>query len=218
MKEYQLLIIRQGRTVTGMFRSAPAGVVVKETGLRPAISLLNNRQRRYTQRLLCLPINNEIREILPETFRRGDAHAQPQEIESTDWKWLNDKKVRKLGQRLANSLTNGTDLDTSYGIENTEYISPAEFQGQMLVPKNAEIAKEDALKHLDSENEMSFWTDGSKLDSQRTGAGIAWKQRIDQWGYRKAYLGKDKEVFDAELYAVDQALDTLFGEGNHGQE
>lgn len=44
MQKYQLLINRYGRKDTGMFRSAPTGVVVKEADLRPAIPLLNNRQ------------------------------------------------------------------------------------------------------------------------------------------------------------------------------
>ena len=54
----QKLVNRQGRTITGTFPGSPVGVVVKEAGLRPAISLLNNRQRRYAQRLLSLPTEN----------------------------------------------------------------------------------------------------------------------------------------------------------------
>lgn len=41
-EEYQGLINRQGRTVTGMFRTALKIAVVRETGLRSAVSLLNN--------------------------------------------------------------------------------------------------------------------------------------------------------------------------------
>lgn len=104
-------------------------------------------------------------------------------------------------------------MDTSYAIEHLEYILSAEFQEQIVVPKNAQKAKDDGLKHIDSESEMSLWTDEFRLDFQRAGAGIAWKKLIDQRGYRKVYLGKNKEVLDAELYAADQALDVAIRRG-----
>ena len=82
-QEHQKLINRQARAITGVFTSTPRGITVKEAGIRPAISLLNNRQRRYTQRLLGLPLSNDTRKILPETLRDGDAHAQPGEQDAT---------------------------------------------------------------------------------------------------------------------------------------
>ncbi|POS82121.1 hypothetical protein EPUL_006259, partial [Erysiphe pulchra] len=203
--EHQKLVNRQGRTITGMFRSAPIGVVIKEAGLRPATSLLNNRQRRYAHHILSLPQDNPTRNILPLTFRVGDAHAQPGEIKSGDWDWLEDHKVKTLGQRLANSLTDSTVVDTSYGFEHTRRVEPACFLGVVDVPSSREAAEDKARQHHDKEGELSLWADGSKIDSQKTGAGES----------RKAYLGKNKEVFDAELYAVDQALEIVLQGGRN---
>lgn len=59
--DIQLLINRQARSITGMMKKAPIGVTVREAGLQPAVVLLNNRQRRYTQRLLQLPEDNPVR-------------------------------------------------------------------------------------------------------------------------------------------------------------
>ena len=75
--ELQKLINRQGRSITGMMKSAPVGVTLRETGLKPAAVILNNRQRRYTERLLRLPKNNPAHKILPVSLRDGDRGAQP---------------------------------------------------------------------------------------------------------------------------------------------
>lgn len=50
--EYEKQINRQERAVRGMFRTALRAAVVREVGLRPAVSLLNSRQRRYGYCLL----------------------------------------------------------------------------------------------------------------------------------------------------------------------
>ena len=206
-QEYQNLICRQGRTITGMFKSAPIGVVVKEAGLRSAASLLDNRQRRYALRVLSLPKDNTLREILPVTFRDGDVHAQPGEIESGDWDWQTDLKTKRLGQRLANSLAKGTKIDTSYGCEYTQIVQLTKFPGEVEIADSREKAKDISMSHRVIENEMTYWTDGSKLENQRAGAGITWIKGNGKWESRKVYLGKNKEIFDAELYAIDQALD-----------
>lgn len=98
-QQFQKIFNRQGRTITRMFRTAPMRVIVKEVGLLPVVSSMNNRQRRYTQRLLTLPKDNVLREILPEILREGDAYAQPGEQES-NWGWLSPRP-KNPGQRLA---------------------------------------------------------------------------------------------------------------------
>lgn len=53
-----------------MLKSSPTGVV------QPAEAIPNNRHQKYTLQLLALPVEHEIRKILPETVRNGDLHAQ----------------------------------------------------------------------------------------------------------------------------------------------
>jgi len=53
--ELQRLEDQMGRAVTGNFRTTNLGVVMAESGLRPAESLLNNRSRRHVLRLMSLP-------------------------------------------------------------------------------------------------------------------------------------------------------------------
>lgn len=56
-EEYQKLVNRHGRVMTGMFRSAPTGIVASKVWLRPSLSLLNNRQWGYIYRLLTVPVS-----------------------------------------------------------------------------------------------------------------------------------------------------------------
>ena len=212
-QEFQKLINRQARTITGMFRTSPIGVTVKEAGLLPTGSILNNRQRCYALRLLSLPEDNKLREILPETFRDGDAHAQPGEQEQSNWDWSYARKANGLGQWLANSIQKGTRLDTTFGIEHTERIPEASFPRKIPMLLDSMEAKRRAINHSDSTDELSFWTDGSKLDDERTGVGIAWKSHDGRWRTTKVYIGKNKQIFDAELYGIDRALDLAFRAG-----
>jgi hypothetical protein len=53
--EIQKLVNELGRRITGMFQSSPTVPLVKEAGLRPAVSLLNNRVRQFAKRLAEMP-------------------------------------------------------------------------------------------------------------------------------------------------------------------
>lgn len=71
-----MLVNRLGRGITGMLQSAPLEVVVWEAGLRPAVSLLNDRQRKYNQRPLAAPRTQSTRDILSVTLREAEEQAQ----------------------------------------------------------------------------------------------------------------------------------------------
>ena len=54
--------------------------------------------------------------------------------------------------------------------------------------------------------DLIIWSDGSKLDTEGVGTGIALKQG-KTWIQKGYPLGRTKEVFDAELYGIKKALD-----------
>ena len=74
--------------------------------------------------------------------------------------------------------------------------------------------KEEALKTAkewsEEDQENTVWTDGSRLDNERVGAAIALR-RGGVWTEKGVYLGRNKEVFDAEVFAIGQALEELNG-------
>ena len=54
----------------------------------------------------------------------------------------------------------------------------------------------------------TIWTEGSRQDNGRVGAAWAWKE-TNRWTSRRAHLGNNKEVYDAEVYAICMALKTF---------
>jgi len=74
--ELQKLVNQEARAVTGCFRTTNLGALAMESGLRPATAQLDNRQRRFTARLLSLPAGSEARGIVgaqPAIGRRLEA-------------------------------------------------------------------------------------------------------------------------------------------------
>ena len=77
----------------------------------------------------------------------------------------------------------------------------------MIKPKDsAETEANNAYSVDKAESKLILWSDGSKLETGGVGAGIAWK-RAGIWQVKGHPLGTTKEVFDAELYGIKQALD-----------
>lgn len=70
-----------------MFRSTPTGLVTREAGLKPAVSLLNNRQRWYGYRQLAAPITQPTSDILPVILREGDEQVQRGDQPEDDNEW-----------------------------------------------------------------------------------------------------------------------------------
>lgn len=56
-----------------------------------------------------------------------------------------------------------------------------------------------------------MWMDGSRLDTGLTGANVPWSDTERRtW---KTYLRRNKEVFDAELYVIGEALEIVLRGG-----
>ena len=52
-----------------------------------------------------------------------------------------------------------------------------------------------------------MWTDGSRLDGGKVGAAVVeFDRRLDKWQEKRRFLGKNKDTFDAELWAISDAL------------
>ena len=62
--QIQVLVNEESRAVTGCFRTTNAGALSVESGLRPAAAQLENRQRRYSIRLLSLPESDRAKELV----------------------------------------------------------------------------------------------------------------------------------------------------------
>jgi ribonuclease HI len=212
-EDIQRLINRQARAITGALRTTPIGPLIKEAALTPAVPLLEDRQRRYALRALKLPAGNPINDLLPATIRHGDGEAQPGQYAHEDLDWSRpEKRPKDLGQRLARKLTQGPTIDPAEGCEMARPPKDKTFPGTIIIKpkKTAEEEAKNIYRSDRTNSDLIIWSDGSKLDTERVGTGIALKQG-KAWIQRGYPLGKTKEVFDAELYGLKKALEIAAG-------
>jgi len=65
---------------------------------------------------------------------------------------------------------------------------------------------EHALEEAKLEREgLVLWTDGSRKEDEWVGYAVVWKER-NFWKKRRVHAGRQKEVFDAERYAMSEAM------------
>ncbi|EED11676.1 reverse transcriptase, putative [Talaromyces stipitatus ATCC 10500] len=205
-QRFQVLINKQARAITGMFPKTPIGALIREAALEPATALLDARVAQYTARLLTLPDTHPTAQILPGTLRHGDLHAQPgeQPLDDREWTSRDNKMPNRLGQRLAKHLAQRLSRDPSGGIERTEQCELKGFPGSIRVLDN-----EEALTEANQQRPGTMvWSDGSRLDTGRAGAGVA-LQAVPggPWEHVEVPMGHGHEVFDAELMGVATALE-----------
>src|SRR4051812_7910203 len=63
---------------------------------------------------------------------------------------------------------------------------------------------------LRDESISTFFTDGSRLDSKVVGAAVVWNESgKTEWRPKGTHLGTNKEVFDAELFALGTAAEII---------
>ena len=137
-------------------------------------------------------------------MRYGDELAQPEEFSEYNLQWADyNAKTRNLGQRLAKKLTYGLDFDVLKGFEIAYRVENRIFNGQISISDkiNAklEAQKADILA-------FNLWTDGSRLETGRCGSAISYQNSQGEWQGKGIAIGDRKEIFDAELIAILEAL------------
>lgn len=91
-----------------------------------------------------------------------------------DWFKLMEGKRETPGQRLTWTVAEGMSIDTTAGMEFTEYIELETFPGDVApFAGDKEEGAMTAKGHTEAPGEKSFWTNGSRLDSEWTWASIA---------------------------------------------
>lgn len=70
---------------------------------------------------------------------------------------------------------------------------------QVIVQPKKEAIREAAKTRTG----ITLWADGSKLDTGDVGVAVVWfDERLNKWHEKRRYLGKNKDSFDAELWAI----------------
>ena len=175
---------------------------MNDFGLIPAHILLDSWQQAYTYRIISLPDSIPTKDILPITLRTGDRNAQPRDLPEYDSIWTTNQQIRTYGQHLARQVSVPFSIDPAKGVEPILAGIPAQyFPGKIFMEekyKAIEKAKKD-------EANLSLWCDGSNLNQGGTGAVVVWKLD-NKWLMQKVTLGKNKEIFDAEMWGISEAV------------
>ena len=190
-----------------MYSSTPIQGLMSKAGLLPAQILLDYRQKMYTYRLLTLPDDHPAKNILPISLRKGDASTTNTDDQPEDTLiWAENDRPTSLSQWLARQLSITQAVDSAYGVEPIEktWRLHTELLLQVVVqPRQA--ALQEAKENREG---MIFWTDGSRLDSGRSGSAVVWLDtNSNKWQEKRRYLGEKKYSFDAELWAISDALE-----------
>ena len=107
---------------------------------------------------------------------------------------------------LARRLREAIAIDPSKGFERTIGYSERSIPLYFTVD-SPEIAIEKVANPLNLIVGTDLYSDGSRLDDKRVGAGVAYRRSSGPWKWRLAPLGAGFEVFDAELVGVIEALE-----------
>jgi ribonuclease HI len=94
----------------------------------------------------------------------------------------------------------------SYDMWAEEILSNGAKVARRVITSPREVAAEAAKKASDIPGNL--FTDGSRLLSGYCGSSVAWKTQDHVWHNQRIHLGDAKEVLDAELYAIAEALQT----------
>ena len=113
--------------------------------------------------------------------------------------------MEKRSSALTARLRGKAGLKRRETCEEQVWDSFRNFQGEVHVE-----SKEEALRTAQE------WADGSRLEGGEVGAAWAWWQD-GEWRGEGLFLGTNKEVFDAEVYAIGRAVRLLNERGEEGQ-
>lgn len=186
-----------------MYPSIPIDALISESSLTPAYVLLDFRQQKYAHRILNLPDSIPTKKILPITLQIGDKNAQPNKKPEKDAIWAGNEWITTYDQRLAQQILIKGCIDLAEGA------GPVLASLRLIFPRKLIIErKEKAIrKETTMRPDLELWCDGSKLDTGGIGAAVVWKDcSRKEWQIVKISLGKNKEIFDAELWEISEAI------------
>jgi ribonuclease HI len=172
----QKVLNQQARAATGCFRTTPISFLMAEGGSQPAEAIIRGQEARFHARILGRP--------LP----RAPIHES--KVSTT---------ANAVG-RLYKRSVERTGLDE---IETVQPRYSDKTSGAIIIESTA--VAEATAQQWRALNAECFWTDGSQLPGGHTGAAVVW-QAQGEFQAEEFYLGTNKEVFDAEVYAIYRAL------------
>lgn len=212
-KELERVQNKALRRICGAFSTTPISALQLEAALPPINLHLNYLQRRAAFRINRLPQNSQVICRLPRAWHEN-------------WTWPTTDPTTHQHQRRPNTQLLRLSRLSSPLYEHADIFaiepwapSADSFEGRLTVqPKRAETTKKAAARaHLDyvrglntDNNHLVVYTDGSQLtidNTRRCGAAAVFLRRGRELPELTIVegLGKNSEVYDAEMAALDSA-------------
>jgi len=151
---------------------------MNDAGLRPAKAVLNNRVRQYKLRQVMMPDAQGGGRMLE--IRSNVL----QRVEGINELILEDKPFERRSYERTTLPMEGRSL-----------------KGKVII-QDEKQALEEAKAERDGH---VFWTDGSRKEDAWVGCAVVWEEE-GRWEKRRMHLGRQKEAFDTEMYAMLDAM------------
>ena len=151
---------------------------MNEAGLRPAKSLLNKQVRQNMLRQMMIP----------------DAQGGGKMLEVR-------QNVSKRVEGIDELIPEDKPSETRSYERTTLPTENRSLRGNIII-QDGEHALEEAKLERDG---LVFWTDGSRKEDEWVGCAVVWKEK-GRWKKKRTHLGRQKEAFDAEMYAMSEAM------------
>lgn len=105
---------------------------------------------------------------------------------------------------MAQKIASNHSIDPTDGVEPVENLKPgAKFSENVIIEEKKKVLEEAKKCRAAS----VIGTDGSKLSQGNVGSVLSWKDRdLNGWKSTSLFLGKNKEILDAELWAISDGL------------
>jgi len=174
----QNLLNEQGRRVTGCFRTTPQGALMNDAGLRLAKALLNNSVRRYKLRQMMMP----------------DAQGGGKMLEV-------QRNVLQRVEGIDELIPEDKPFERRSYERTTLPKEKSRLKGDVIIQDEKQALVEARLER----EGLVFWTDGARKEDEWVGCAVVWKEE-GRWNKRRTHLGRQKAAFDAEMYAMSEAM------------
>lgn len=218
LDKYQKLQNTALRKILGVFKTSPIKAMEIEAAIPPPIIRFKKLCANYALRILKIDSEHPIRKRISDSFPPYEDGIELDWNKYLDWNENSHNTSKKFISQLFRISSYIKNFIPSLKIEKSSNTSQSPWKNELSSLINIKISslskEEEALAHkqqLDkiynqNPNSLIIYTDGSKTEeSEYLGAGVAIKYRNTYHNF-SYNLGKNCEVFDAELYTIEKAL------------
>ena len=220
LSRFQQLQNSMLRKILGAFKTSPIAAMEIEASVIPVNIRFEKACKSYAFRAIQMNINHPIQMRTTNSFppQKNRMEIDIDWDRYLDWNQNDPLNIKRYPSQLFRILNSIADTIPSLNIEEIDQINQKPWQVnsisfQILNKEEAASIHQLKIQELLNKRNYIIYTDGSKLENKSIGIGVYLidnhyqlndQQRIYEYSW---YLGKNIEIFDAELLAIQKALE-----------